>query len=296
MKWKRFAFNHVPLHIPEEWDLTRFSGNAERGNFALDDGERQVLDAQWGPCGRDDRSLLEDRLVLRQKGVEVKKRFELDASRTAYLVQAGGGRMAQVLSLQEGLGRFVLLRLFSPQVNVPPFCDALTRPLEGLDWSAPQRWEFFSTAFELPAGWLLSRGEMKAGCVKLAFGRESRVLTLWDVSLLDQLEKRDNTLDFARRQADAEYRKRLKFFVDRVERGADRSEFAVPGRRRRRWLLSPMQLLFGNRKVRLECVVNRAANRFSLLLLQYRRDRELAWLGSLAGSLREGVREACSNG
>jgi len=287
LKWKPFAFNHVRLSIPEAWDLMKFSGDSARGDLVMDDGERVVMDAQWAASGRHDAEALEQKLIRRQKGLEVRERLEIAENRIAFRVDADAGRMAFVLALEASLKRYVLLRLLRPPADLRPFARTLTQHLGEAQTDSEQPWSFFATEFRMSAGWRLASAALQVGCMKLVFEQERRRLTLWDLSLLDQVEKRGDTKTFATELVGREYVKRFVFAEEKVQPGEDPAEFTMPGHRRWRWLVDPRELFLGNRRIWLQGVANRAKNRFSILLFQYRRPNEIAWLGPLPQSLRE---------
>ncbi|GEM_PF-3003306 len=286
MKWKRFAFNDVPLNIPAGWDLSRATGNGRKGELVLDDGGRVTLDAAWGPLGKRSMAVVEHRQVLADNTVEVHRRQELSPEHTFFLAQTSAGKAALGVLRQPALDRFLLVRVYRPRGDARAMHERLTAPLREMRAEDPQQWCFFRTTFTLPRGWLLSESRLQAGCMELVFRRRGRTLTLWDLAPLDHMEKHTKLEDYVQQIANKRYRKRLKFYPNRLARGgADPADLLIPGRVRFRWLVNPLGI-FGCRRLALRGVANRDANRYSVYLFQYRGRRDLAWLGGLEESLR----------
>lgn len=293
-RWKEFAFNDVPLAIPDSWDLMKYSGNQGKGNFVLDDGDKARLDAQWGALAKFELATLEDKFVHKQKDLEVKRRFELGENQSLFLLKAGTDKLALTIIVEKELDRFIILRLLRPPKDLLLFVTTLTQAFSSPRTAECQRWEFFATAFDLPAGFILKGAALRTGSMKLEFVKKRRRLTIWDVSLLSQIEKRNGTRDFALDQVRVEHVKRFKFFKEEPDDDEDPAEFIRFGRKRWRWLLvNPLTLLCGQWRVGLQGIVNRNKNRFTILLYQYRRWQDLEWLGELPASFREAEAREC---
>ncbi|MFW5798028.1 MAG: hypothetical protein ACOCXX_00085 [Planctomycetota bacterium] len=287
MSDKLLAFNNIRLRVPDEWDLTRATGVARSGRLALDDGHEPTLDATWGPLKEYTVEQLVTELVDQPKENRVIKRFGGDRRHRRLLVEGPEGTFGAVVAAQDEVERFVYVRVHKAS-PMKPRLEALGRSLSEKADSEVQPWRFFATSFDLPSRFDLTDVDLRSGCMRLDFASKRRALTLWDMSLLDRLERLHELPEMVAGMIEKAFVKRCKLFVDRLEPGEDPAAFRLPGRRNRRWMLSPAELLLGNRRVSAWSMPDRRSNRLAVVFYRYRREADLSWIDPLIDSLKGG--------
>lgn len=286
MNKKLFSFNNVRLSVPESWDLDKYGGDCRNGDLVMDNGKRQVLDAQWASIGNAGIDTVEKKCVLNLKGVEVRSRIELEENMILFLADhMEAGRIAYLIVLQKEIDRYVVFRFFSPKGDIKYFAKSIVKPMSEVAKIPLQEWLFFSTRFLLPQGFLLTDSSINVGSVNMVFEREARRLTLWDISLLNYIEKSGSVVDYALNLVAVKYKKKYKFLNDSLEMAGE-NDFFIKGKKRKRWMLSLGSLLVDNRRVWLQGISNRNRNRFSVVFFEYSQPEDLEWLDGLAESLR----------
>jgi hypothetical protein len=285
MKRVFFAFNEVPLQIPENWDLNRYSGNARSGTLDLDDGRRAVLHAEWDRLGRHDR----DRLVrglLQSEGLkEPRERLDLSPEVTFLDLRTEGKNLTAAVVRQPDRDRWVAVRLPGAKGHLRDGLGALTRPLREPAPEEQRRWRFFGSDFRLPEGFLLTEAALQPGCMRLEFEAKNRFVILFDVALLERLEA-EGLPAAARRLLQGSLRKRFRWQEKTLsETPEGPAAFHVALRLRRRWLERLGRRLMGAWRIRLEAIPQRARNRLALLIFDHRHPDETARLDDLRESL-----------
>ncbi|MHC4873052.1 MAG: hypothetical protein ACYTFY_14510, partial [Planctomycetota bacterium] len=275
------------LEIPESWDLDRYSGDCRKGDLVMDDGKRQIFDAQWAALGGADLEYVEKQYIKKLKGVEVSKRIELGGSRSLSIAEhQSAGKIAYLTVLQEELNRFIIFRFFDPGADIKSFAKGIISPLSKVIGIEKQHWKFFSTEFTLPEGFLLTDSSFNVGCMTLVFEREGRRLTIWDLSLLDQIEKNGSFADYSVSLVNSRHAKKFRFAMKNIE-WSGKDNFFVQGRKKRRWLFEITKLLTANRLVWLEGAAERSKNRFTAILFEHYSPEDLEWLDGLMASFRK---------
>ncbi len=281
MEWKRFGYNGIALNVPGDWDPSRCLGDSRRGLFALDDGIAPRLIAEWGAAAGRDLPVWEEKILKKHAGIAVKSRHLLAPDCHLLLLPVADRALGLILALQRQCDRFICLRVFDPPPEGEAFCRRLAAPLaEAYDH---EEWRFFAVAFALPRGFILQDAYLGAGHCRLSFARQGRRLTIWDFALLSEMERAHPLREWARRAVEEDFPRRFSF-----ETAAEtKADFACTGHLRWRWRMLPSYLWHRHPLVHWQGIANRSADRYAVILYQYRCPEDLAWLGRLAASLAE---------
>lgn len=294
MNFKPFGYNRISLMIPEKWDLSRATGNSQQGELVLDDGIEPRLNVQW-VTGKDlSMELLAEKWVTSDKYLNVLREDRLDPNHWCVQARTDLGKVSMSIVFDRHENRGVMVRLFRPKGHPQGLAQTMVQPLLDGPEKEGYRWRFFATDFCLGREFELHEAVMKAGVNRLTFKNQKRDLTLWDFSLLDQVEKRVPISSFAMDLVKREYPKQYVIDNNTLLTKRDPVNFSLYGRMRIRWMLHPGKLFFGNRHALIEGCANRQTNRFSVLFWRYRHTFEEDWIASLAASLRRDVSERVS--
>lgn len=281
MEWKRFGYNGIALEIPSAWDPTRCLGDSRRGLLALDDGAAPQLIVEWGSSARLELSAWEEKLLKKHGHLPGRARHILAPDCHLLLLPVGDRQVGLILALQRQFDRFVCLRLLNPPADATAFCRRLAAPLA--EASDHEQWRFFAVAFDLPRGFILQDAYLGAGHCRLFFARQGRRLAIWDFALLAEMEKIRPLSAWARRAVEEAFPRRFAFDAP----AALDADFAVAGHLRWRWRLLPSYFWHRASLIHWQGIANRSADRYAVVLYQYRSPEDLAWLGRLARSLAE---------
>ncbi|MHC4887653.1 MAG: hypothetical protein ACYTGH_21450 [Planctomycetota bacterium] len=204
-----FAFNHILLHTPEEWAPTRCIGSAEEGSLVLDDGNLPQLDVQWKRLGGGDLERIETEIIRKHRTAEVEEVVVKDDRHRLYRMSTPQGPSAVAVVIQADQERYVLVERYHPPRRgaVEELARIIAPLLAPLD-SGAVPWRFFSTSFRLPAAYRLTEAELSVGCFRLDFKNGNQKLTLWDLSMLEQIEKRDQPARYAQELVKSNFIKR----------------------------------------------------------------------------------------
>lgn len=239
-KLYRFAFCGLNLDLPENWDLSRFNGNFERGSIDIEDEEGLVFSCWWRTLDKKDVSGLDE--AARVKSFVGRCdceqfRLERDGISSFRIYQDGSWQNAVILTeISGGRTAMVVCGLMDSKQLL-----RTVMPLQEADkqWN----YELYAIKFTVPDGFKLTECSLVAGCQKFVFMKNNLSLTIWVISLFRRLLEGMTPIQWAMKYIDLNFRKQFRFAAEYVE--TDR-HFAVSARRRKRWLLNLHVLFSGN--------------------------------------------------
>ncbi len=284
--WKPFGWQGVSLTVPADWDLVYTRGHRRSGQIRLADSEAVRLEVRWqaGPSKRSpaaavDAHLQRLRRKARKDGVPFAAHRDLrlgspvGMQAVCYRWEADRRALAMVSRCTE-CGRTVHLQMPGPAAAVPKrLARTVFGSLRDHSDGGGTVWRFLDVEFTSPRGFALSRSDLRAGCVRMAFRKGPTRLEFVRASLAQVVLGEQGLAEWFR----AFYAKSLKRRKVKLEEAEVRGHPGLQVRGRLWRLLNPLAVVGRRRILRGACWHCTESNRLFICCLDGRvRDEECA--------------------
>ncbi|HID11283.1 MAG TPA: hypothetical protein EYP17_08295 [Candidatus Latescibacteria bacterium] len=202
MKWNLFGWQGLSFPVPEDWNLSKITGDARSGSVRLDDGEIVRVEAEWRDTeGRAPGvTALVDRYVegLTKKAAKAGRRLEV--RRRVRLLPEGSlpdkeweifswraeGRVYNLAWRCRTCGRIGLVRVFARgSEDIGRYAGQVFGGLEDHPVDGRQLWGVYGMVVRVSEGFRLEEHNLRTGHIRLVFREGNRELAVERVGLAD---------------------------------------------------------------------------------------------------------------
>lgn len=260
-EFKTFGWQGITLTVPADWELAFTRGSFHSGYVRLADEDSLRLEMRWetGPTSAPASDTVNSYLAKLERKAR-KTRVDLQVQRDLKLASptdnvecyrwVADKQSIAMMSRCSDCGRSLHLHLLGrPDERLRGIARTVFASLRDHPEGDELLWQFHDLGLRSPRGLPLSRQSLKAGAVRLVFGRRLKRLYFARVSLAEVILARRDLETWLRGFCEREFKRRSIRVTEEKIRGHD--GVRIEGRP---WLLfNPLRLLGRPRIVRGAC-------------------------------------------